>query len=726
LIVNNSLFASNHAGRHGGGIFKDAGVDRLPTTITETTFMDNTAAWGGGGVFIFRTPLTISDSHFRNNLANELGGGLGYENNSTETVLISNTTFDENIALWNGGGIHFSGVLMTINNSTFQNNQAENGAGIHNGPPGDTRYITHPGSEIILTGSTLQENIASRDGGGAFNEEIMTSGECSYFANESFTLGGGVHNTGEFTSAGDTFDNNKTGFDGGGINNYNIVEVHGSTFTSNSSTRGGGLTSIGGDAEISDSTFRNNSASDRGGAIFNFGATPLSSPMDILDCEITENMAPYGGGVATSMGDTTISDSTIAGNQASIEGGGIYNDGLMRVARSTLSGNEASTLGGGIHNTEEITVFDSTFEGNIALADGGGLNTYDRATVNGSTFVDNSAFRGGGLASVGGDTTLINNTFSANTATDSGGGLFNMGPLIGDTTSGGAMQANHITVAYNTAPTGGGIATSGGLLEIKNAIVAYSPSGADCYTAGSDFAAAGENIDTDGSCAGFTLTDDPLLGPLANNGGPTHTHALSGGSPAIDAAPDCTTVGGAPVPVDQRGVPRPGGLHCDLGAYEAEEGSEGPPDIPVVTTPAEPDDDPPSVTGRKNATCRIGPYSNSEEQDYLLEGQTALVTGISQDGYWVEIEGPTWGKLCWIWRELLDEDGDVDGAEVKIRPTPTDTPTPTPPPPEEPEDDEPPDDEKPQGCWWSPPTANIRECKAPCPNDQYSGSVCTP
>jgi hypothetical protein len=720
LIVDASTFTSNMAGRHGGGIFKDAGSDRLPTTITGTTFQDNTAAWGGGGVFILRTPLTIADSHFIHNQANELGGGLGYENNATETASISNTTFDENIALWNGGGIHFSGELMTINNSTFQNNQAENGAGIHNGPPGNTRYVTHPGSEIILTGSTLQENIASGDGGGAFNEEIMTSGECSYIANESFTLGGGIHNTGEITSAGDTFDKNKTGFDGGGINNYNIAEVRGSTFTNNTSTRGGGFTSIGGDADISDSTFRFNSASDRGGAIFNFGATPLSSPMDIVDSEIKGNTAPYGGGIATSMGDTKISDSTISGNKASTEGGGIYNDGLMRVARCTLSENEASTLGGGIHNTEEITVLDSTFEGNTTGFDGGGFNTYSDATITGSTFVDNAATRGGGLASVGGDTLLINNTFSANSATDSGGGIFNMGPLIGVTTSGGAMHANHITVAYNTAPTGGGIATSGGLLEIKNSIVAYSPSGADCYTAGSDFAAVSENIDTDSSCAGFTLSADPLLGPLANNGGPTHTHALTGGSPAIDAAPDCTTVGGVPVPVDQRGMPRPAGPDCDLGSYEAEEGTEGPPDIPVVTTPAEPDDDPPSVTGRKNATCRIGPFSNSEEQDYLLAGQTALATGLSQDGYWVEIEGPTWGKPCWIWRELLDEEGDVDGTEVKIRPTPTDTPTPTP-PPEEPEDDE-----KPQGCWWSSPSANTKECKVPCPNDQYSGSACTP
>ena len=77
LIVNNSIIASNQAGRHGGGIFKDSGSDSLPTTITGTTFQDNTADWSGGGVFIFRTPLTISDSVFINNQADEYGGGLG-------------------------------------------------------------------------------------------------------------------------------------------------------------------------------------------------------------------------------------------------------------------------------------------------------------------------------------------------------------------------------------------------------------------------------------------------------------------------------------------------------------------------------------------------------------------------------------------------------------------------------------------------------------------------
>ncbi len=560
LIVTNSVIASNHSGRRGGGIFKDGGADRLPTTITGTTFQGNTADWGGGGVFIWRTPLTISDSAFLENYAGEYGGGLGYQNDSTEIVEIINTTFDGNTSLLDGGGIHFSGELMTIEGSTFQNNTAENGSGIYNGATTLSHYITRPDTTMVIQNSALQ------------------------------------------------------------------------------------------------------------------------------------------------------------GNTANADGGGVFNDGVLTVEESTFSENMAFTLGGGLHNTGDLLIQDSTFDGNAAGFDGGGVCTYSDTTITGSTFVGNTATRGGGLASVGGDTLLLNNTFSANTASDSGGGIFNMGPTMGDAASGGGLLANHITVAQNSAANGGGLATSGGLLEIKNSLVAYSVSGADCYSGGVDFSAVGENLDKDGSCAGFTLTDDPLLHSLADNGGPTHTHALKGGSPAIDAAPDCTTIGGAAVPVDQRGQPRPGGPHCDLGAYEDEAGGPGePPDIPVVTIPPF-QFDTPEVLALQNATCRFGPGRIFHEVDYLLEGQTAAVEARNEDSTWLQIVGPKWGKLCWVWVDLLDVKGDIDPVAVKTppatpTPTPTSTPTPTP---------------KPRGCWWRPPNANVAECKVPCPNDQYSGDACNP
>jgi len=622
LIINDSLIASNHSSHRGGGIFKGGGPNHLPTTITGTIFQGNTADWSGGGVFIWRTPLTISGSQFINNHADEYGGGLGYQDHSTETVQISNTTFDGNSAVWDGGAIHFSGELMTINNCTIQNNTAENGGGIHNGLAIDPRYINRADTTLIITSSTVRENIASGDGGGAFNEGAMTCGESNFVANESSFQGGGIHNTGQVEVVGCTFEKNKTGEDGGGINSDNIAEIRDSDFTNNTSMRGGG---------------------------------------------------------------------------------GIYNNGVMTVSQSTLSGNEASTLGGGIHNKEEIKVQDSTFEGNLAHADGGGLNTYGMAAVTGSTFAGNTAFRGGGLASVGGDTTLTNNTFFANMATDSGGGLFNMGPLIGDTSSGGAMQASHITVAYNSAPAGGGIATTGGGVRIKNSIVALNPSGADCLTSTVDFSSIGENIDSDGSCPGFTLKEDPLLDVLANYGGPTETHALKPDSPAIDAAPDCTTVSGAAVSVDQRGQPRPGGPICDLGAYEDDVGN------PVPTFP--------HVIFRNTLDCRLEPASSSAALTSFQPDDTAEVIGRNINLTWFQVAPDELEDPCWVWVGGVEFIGKLESVEI----IPSKSPVEEEKPEEEGEEPSP-----------SQPGCTVRDlsgalsCQVPCPPNAVPGDPCTP
>ncbi len=100
------------------------------------------------------------------------------------------------------------------------------------------------------------------------------------------------------------------------------------------------------------------------------------------------------------------------------------------------------------------------------------------------------------------------------------------------------------------------------------------PSGGDCYGAFYLFTSGGDNLDSDGTCQSFTLATndlpntDPQLGPLQDNGGPTETHALLPGSPAIDAAVNCADFEGNPITTDQRGVARPQGADCDIGAVE--------------------------------------------------------------------------------------------------------------------------------------------------------------
>ena len=153
---------------------------------------------------------------------------------------------------------------------------------------------------------------------------------------------------------------------------------------------------------------------------------------------------------------------------------------------------------------------------------------------------------GGGILNEDGLVTVTNSTISGNNAAGKGGGIAN-----GMTT---ALTIVNSTIRGNIAGiTGGGISHEGVSATLTNTIVAGN-SATDCDGAVVSF---GNNLDGDGTCNLVVPSDlpgtNPLLGPLANNGGPTQTHALVPGSPAIDAGDD----GDAPA-TDQRGSPRLG------------------------------------------------------------------------------------------------------------------------------------------------------------------------
>ena len=155
----------------------------------------------------------------------------------------------------------------------------------------------------------------------------------------------------------------------------------------------------------------------------------------------------------------------------------------------------------------------------------------------------------------------LNNLTVANGRGAGGGGIYNNGTL---TVTNSTLSGNSVTdVDYGR---GGGISNSGGSATLQNTIVANSPSGGDCYGTVTD---GGHNLDSDGNCGFGTANNslsgvDPLLGPLADNGGPTKTHALLAGSPAIDKG---NSFGAT---ADQRGVARPQGAASDIGAFESE------------------------------------------------------------------------------------------------------------------------------------------------------------
>ena len=271
------------------------------------------------------------------------------------------------------------------------------------------------------------------------------------------------------------------------------------------------------------------------------------------------------GTTVTISGVTVENGSDLPGNG----GGGIVNDGTLTVSNSTLSGNSSTKNGGAIFDNGTLTVTNSTFSNNTAGDHGGGvINDGGMLTVTGSTFSVNMGSTGGAIFN-GGTANVTNSTFSGNPASINGGGIDNSGTL----------NVSFSTFSGNSATANGGGINNIGTVTVKNTLLASSPSGGNCSNAVGTFTSDGYNLSDDNSCTSFIQPSDingtsaGLAGGLASNGGPTQTIALGAGSPAIDAIPVtptnyCTDVAGNPVTTDQRGITRPQGSACDIGAFE--------------------------------------------------------------------------------------------------------------------------------------------------------------
>jgi hypothetical protein len=308
----------------------------------------------------------------------------------------------------------------------------------------------------------------------------------------------------------------------------------------------------------------------RGGGIYNRGTITLTGST------LTGNSATYGGGLgnnASGFVTQTLTHSTLSGNSATrfqqpgggytgAVGGGIHNGrGTITLSHSTLVGNSADSQGGGIFNTGDssyINLFESTLAENSAGSSGGGiLNTFrSTATFTNSTVAGNSATNGGGIGNVGNATvSLTNSTLSGNSAYVLGGGIANFdgtATLISST-----ITENSDNYGGYYGDSGAGVRNDpGSTMSIASSILSNGPD-KNCFGTITD---NGNNLADDATCGTVSNTLTDLDPTLADNGGPTMTHALLPGSTAIDNAGACGTA------TDQRGAGREG--NCDSGAFE--------------------------------------------------------------------------------------------------------------------------------------------------------------
>ena len=349
-----------------------------------------------------------------------------------------------------------------------------------------------------------------------------------------------------------TVRNGNTGLgDGGGIRIQGALNLTNVALTAN---RGGGANNLGGSLTLSNTAVTGNTA---------FGIANQGQGVLVVNGgALGDNQ---GSGVVNSQSTATLNGVTVSGNT----GSGIVNQGSapskLSVTASTVISNSA-TSGAGIANegvSATAIIVNSRIGVNRAVNAGGGVFNNGLMSIAGSTIDHNEARTGGGVEHFGGNLSLTNVTISGNSVSDNGGGIYNLGSLT----------AKNVTIALNGAGgSGGNIYHDQGQAIYGGMLVANPAGGDNCGRNAGQINSNGNNLESTNTCSFVASTDlpnaDPKLGPLQANGGPTWTHALTVGSPAIDAIPVGINGCGSTLVADQRGVARPLGAACDIGAFE--------------------------------------------------------------------------------------------------------------------------------------------------------------
>jgi CSLREA domain-containing protein len=384
--------------------------------------------------------------------------------------------------------------------------------------------------------------------------------------------------TGDLDIAGDLtiigVDGNTVRIDGAGLDRIlsiqpgTSIKLRGFELTHGASAAdGGAIHNDQGTLILEDVNVTHSTAGGNGGGIYNdHGVLTIFGG-------IRDNVAGGNGGAVDNNGGTlSISQSQFNNNLAGGNGGAISNNAELTLDRAWIHDNSVSgSSGGDIYNSGAATISNSFIHNGSAPQDGGNIYSGDSMsslTISNTTIAQGLAVRNGGGLFNDGALALTNVTIAENSAT-SGGGIYNVENTL-------PMNLTNTTIVSNTnapASPGAGILNLGAGLTLKNTLVAFNGTLGNCAGSAA-ISSAGYNLTSDGTC-NFTATGDlinmnPLFGPLQDNGGvrfafggAAPSYALLPGSPAINGGTNI----GCPA-VDQRGLTRPHGTYCDIGAFE--------------------------------------------------------------------------------------------------------------------------------------------------------------
>jgi hypothetical protein len=477
-----------------------------------------------------------------------IGGGMYIRGG---TAVLMNITVSGNTAFGRcaegtcgggrGGGIGMIGGSLNLTHSTVSGNlttepcrpdyspycYGSRGGGIYtrNG------FVNNVFDYSIVTLTVLNSIIIGNKGDGLVSDGILTIAESIISKNDGLGVGSTDDSFGPVSTA--TIVDTAIYGNGFGLSGGGSTSVSNSIISRN---RYDGVAGAGTTMTIANSTI-----SDNGGSGL-FGCCEVA----VLNSTITRN----GGAGANSINYLTVRDSIISENRY----GAVQVASTLTLSKTLITGNGPTSLYGnsvtnyfGIVNITYSAITDNLGKG---IGNSGGTVAVTNSTISGNSL--------GGISNSYGTVILLNSTITGNTSSY-GGGVYNNGTIILAHTLLSGNFAPTRSKSYNRAPNGTVIANNHNLFGVNGdaGVVGFTPGLTDIVPA-----------------AGVQLND--ILNPiLAFNGGPTPTHALAPGSPAIDGGgPVCADANRNPLVTDQRGKPRTvdgnreGTARCDIGAFE--------------------------------------------------------------------------------------------------------------------------------------------------------------